>query len=467
MKPGRLSLASFDLGAARCGAADAFLRLTALAGSSRGFLLKKEGTSPRVFMGARPFETLRVSGGRVISETAAGKKTLAGNPFKALGKRLGEFKVAAGPEFTSGAVGYLGYEMAGYLERIPKRPLKQEAVIMLFDRIVVFERGRARLWALLPGRSAAKARKSASRFAEKLSLALGARGAKPQRPYKRLPRLELAPIKGTMGRPAFLRGVRRIKELIGEGDMFQCVLSERFSARTAADPVKVFKSLELEGGSPYLFLLKDADEHLVGASPERLVGVFGRKLLNMPIAGTRPRGGDARRDKNLERALKRSPKERAEHLMLVDLARNDLGRVSEPGSVRVRELMAVRKYSHVMHLVSEVEGRLEKGLTAWDAMAASFPAGTVSGAPKVRAMERLARLEPAARGFYAGALVQHDFSGNMDSCIAIRTMSIKGGRVVLQAGAGVVADSGPAREYREVLSKLRGLRWALAHAGRR
>jgi anthranilate synthase component 1 len=264
-----------------------------------------------------------------------------------------------------------------------------------------------------------------------------------------------------------MKGVRRIKELIGEGDMFQCVLSERFETKSAADPLAVFRSLERESRSPYLFLLKDGREHLVGASPERLVEVDGRKVYNSPIAGTRPRGGDARRDQLLERALRRSPKERAEHLMLVDLARNDLGRVSLPGSVRVRELMRVKRFSHVMHLVSEVEGRLGRGVPAWEALAAGFPAGTVSGAPKVRAMERLARLEPVARGFYAGALVQYDFTGNLDSCIAIRTMSLCGGRAVLQAGAGVVADSDPAREYREVLNKLRELRWALAHAGRR
>jgi anthranilate synthase component 1 len=268
----------------------------------------------------------------------------------------------------------------------------------------------------------------------------------------------------TLGKERFLAAVRKLKEHIRAGDIFQAVLSETFHVKTAASPARLCRLLAGLGAPPYLFWLKDGQRHLIGASPERLIKVENGRALNCPIAGTRPRGATRAKDLAFERALLKSPKERAEHLMLVDLARNDLGRVSAPGTVKVRDFLSVRRFPNVMHIVSEVEGVLERGKTAWQALAASFPAGTVSGAPKVRAMELLSGFEISPRGFYAGAVLQHDFSGNLDSCITIRAMGLEKGTARLQAGAGIVADSNPEREHQEILNKLLSLRRALVLA---
>jgi len=261
------------------------------------------------------------------------------------------------------------------------------------------------------------------------------------------------PPRSNFERSEFESAVSTVKELIKAGECYQVVLSQRFSKPTAADPLAVYRALRTINPSPYMFLLKFADRAIVGASPEMLVRSEGRKLTYHPIAGTRKRGADAAEDNRLAEEMRHDTKEVAEHLMLVDLGRNDLGRVAEYGSVKVEELMAVEKYSHVQHLVSTLTAELRPDRDRFDALAACFPAGTVSGAPKVRAVEIIRELEPTPRGIYSGAVGYFDYSGNMDTCIAIRTLVLENGVASIQAGAGIVADSIPAAEYEETVSK--------------
>jgi anthranilate synthase component 1 len=264
------------------------------------------------------------------------------------------------------------------------------------------------------------------------------------------------------GDPAFfLAGVRRAKRHIERGDVFQVVLSRRRTFESAADPFDVYRALRMVNPSPYMYFLKDGGAAVAGASPEMLVRVEGGRVETRPLAGTRPRGADGDEDRRLEEELRGDVKERAEHLMLVDLGRNDLGRVCRFGSVRVPELMAVERYSHVMHLVSAVTGALAPGRDALDALVAAFPAGTLSGAPKIRAMELIDELEPARRGLYGGALGYLDLRGNLDFCIAIRTIVMQDGRATVQAGAGIVADSDPEAELAETEAKAGAMRAAL------
>jgi anthranilate synthase component 1 len=274
-------------------------------------------------------------------------------------------------------------------------------------------------------------------------------------------------VESNFTRPMFLAAVRKSKEYVRAGDVFQVVISQRFSARTDAEPFEIYRALRVLNPSPYMYFLKLGDTAIVGSSPELLLKVQGREAFYRPIAGTRPRGKDEAEDQVLAAELAADPKERAEHIMLVDLGRNDLGRVSEYGSVRVERLEFVEYYSHVMHLVSTLRGRLRPDVDCLEALAACFPAGTVSGAPKIRAMEIIDELEPTRRGIYAGAILYLDFSGNLDSCIAIRTMVVKNGLASVQAGAGLVADSVPEREYQETVNKARALIAALevAHGG--
>ena len=263
----------------------------------------------------------------------------------------------------------------------------------------------------------------------------------------------------------FEKMVLRAKEYISEGDIFQVVLSQRFESEFSADPLDLYRCLRFGNPSPYMFLLNFGDEFCaLGSSPELHVRVRGRTAELRPIAGTRPRGTDPRSDEANARELLADPKERAEHVMLIDLARNDLGRIAQIGSVRVTEQMTIERYSHVMHIVSHVEARLRDGLTAFDAFRATFPAGTVSGTPKIRAMQIIAELEKARRGFYAGAVGWFGFDGNCDSCIALRSVVLKNGRAFVQAGAGIVADSDPAREREETERKAMAVLAAIARA---
>jgi anthranilate synthase component 1 len=257
--------------------------------------------------------------------------------------------------------------------------------------------------------------------------------------------------------------VERAKEYIAAGDIFQVVLSQRWDFEPGVTPFELYRALRAVNPSPYMYFLRfggsspKSTMHVIGSSPEMLVRIAGRKLEYRPIAGTRRRGGHEHEDATLEKEMREDDKERAEHVMLVDLGRNDLGRVSEYGSVKVRDLMRVERYSHVMHLVSALEGRLRPELDAIDAFAACFPAGTLSGAPKVRAMQIIEELEPTRRGVYGGSILYADFAGNLDSCIAIRTLLMKGKQAYLQAGGGIVADSDPQREFEETENKARAI----------
>jgi len=258
--------------------------------------------------------------------------------------------------------------------------------------------------------------------------------------------------------------VAKIKEYITAGEAIQVVLSQRLSQPTGADPFEIYRALRSINPSPYMFYLDLKDFYIIGASPEILVRVEDGIVATRPLAGTRPRGATPEEDTQLENELRHDEKERAEHIMLVDLGRNDIGRVSEPGTVAVSDLMEVERYSHVMHLVTHVQGKLRKDMTAFDALRACFPAGTVSGAPKIRAMEIIAEFEPEKRGPYAGAVGYFSFNGNMDMAIAIRTMALKDGIAYVQAGGGIVYDSVPALEYEESMNKARGLLKAIAQA---
>ena len=258
-------------------------------------------------------------------------------------------------------------------------------------------------------------------------------------------------------RPQFIKSVERAKEYIAAGDIFQVVLSQRLDFAPEVAPFDVYRALRAVNPSPYMYFLRMGNTHVLGSSPEMLVRVTDRKLEYRPIAGTHPRGHDEAEDARLEKAMLEDEKERAEHVMLVDLGRNDLGRVSEYGSVKVRDLMYVERYSHVMHLVSALEGKLRSDLDALDAFAACFPAGTLSGAPKVRAMQIIEELEPVRRGVYGGSVLYADFAGNLDSCIAIRTMLMQAKQAYLQAGAGIVADSDPETEFQECMNKAQAL----------
>jgi anthranilate synthase component I len=255
----------------------------------------------------------------------------------------------------------------------------------------------------------------------------------------------------------FLKSVERAKEYIAAGDIFQVVLSQRLHFIPEVAPFDIYRALRTVNPSPYLYFLRMDDTHVLGSYPEMLVRVIGKKLEYRPIAGTHPRGVDDAEDRRIEQEMLHDEKERAEHVMLVDLGRNDLGRVSEYGSVKVKDLMYVERYSHVMHIVSALEGKLREGLDALDAFAACFPAGTLSGAPKVRAMQIIEELEPVRRGIYGGSVLYADFAGNLDSCIAIRTMLMKGKQAYLQAGAGIVADSDPESEFQECMNKARAV----------
>jgi anthranilate synthase component 1 len=275
-------------------------------------------------------------------------------------------------------------------------------------------------------------------------------------------------LSSTMSREEFLRAVEHAKEYVRAGDVVQAVISQRLSTRTSADPFDIYRALRIVNPSPYMYYLRLGDLRMVGSSPEVLVRLEGDRIDLRPIAGTRRRGRDEEEDRVLERELLDDPKERAEHIMLVDLGRNDLGRVSRIGTVKVTELMAIERYSHVMHIVSNVQGMLEEGRDAFDLLRACFPAGTVSGAPKIRAMEIIEELERIRRGPYAGAVGYFGFSGNMDTCITIRTILMADGMAHIQAGAGIVADSVPEREYEETMNKAQGMIKAIemAESGR-
>ncbi len=382
-------------------------------------------------------------------------------------KRFRPVPVAGLPRFHGGMVGYLSYEVARYFERLPSPepdPLSlPESLMIMADTLLVFDHVAHKIKVVsnvhLDGDIRA-AYQAATDKIDRLVERLG-KAVPVEIPAAASSKSMVA---SNLSQAKFEDIVQQTKEYIYAGDIIQAVLSHRLSRRTEASPFAIYRALRSINPSPYMYYLQLGDFYIVGASPELLVRVEDGIVSNHPIAGTRPRSHDAAKDRALEEELKNDEKERAEHLMLVDLGRNDIGRISEPGTVKVTQFMDIERYSHVMHLVSHVQGKLRAGLTQFDAMRACFPAGTVSGAPKIRAMEIIAELEPDKRGAYAGAVGYFDFSGNMDTAIAIRTIIVKDSVAYVQAGAGIVADSVPEREYQECLNKAQALLTAIEQA---
>ncbi|MGA7907508.1 MAG: anthranilate synthase component I, partial [Candidatus Sulfotelmatobacter sp.] len=420
------------------------------------------------FLGARPYMRLRAQGSVIEIDRGRRRERLEGNVFQIVKQLLRDHQPAAMPglpPFTAGAVGYFSYDVVRQLENIGEHARNDlslpDCELMFFDRLLAFDHLRHQIHIIAAAdvsrESPRHAYERAVRDIEALERKLAA-GLRPSLWRRSKPRRAGAlKVHAGTSRANFLRGVERCKEYIAAGDIFQVVLSQRLDFIPGVAPFDLYRALRQVNPSPYLYFLRMGETHVLGSSPEMLVRVTGRKLEYRPIAGTHPRGRDEAEDLRLEEQMRNDEKERAEHVMLVDLGRNDLGRVSEYGSVKVKELMYVERYSHVMHLVSALEGTLRRNLDALDAFAACFPAGTLSGAPKVRAMQIIEELEPVRRGIYGGSVLYADFAGNLDSCIGIRTMVMQGKRAYLQAGAGIVADSDPAREFEESMNKAQAL----------
>ena len=428
------------------------------------------------FLGVKPAEVFRYLNGACVLESESRTSWVQSNPLDYLRNRVERYRpvrVPGLPPLVAGAIGYFAYDMVRLMERIPDTARDDvgmdDAVMMFFLGLVVFDHVRHRVWIVrnvyTDGDGSLRTKYNQAVREIKTTRRRLDEPLASEHPPKRKPH-ELK-IKSNFTHARFLRSVRKAKEYIRAGDIFQVALSQRFSAQTDADPFEIYRALRVVNPSPYMYFLKLGDISVVGSSPEMLLKVQDRDASYRPIAGTRPRGRDEAEDLQFEADLAADPKEQAEHIMLVDLGRNDLGRVSEYGSVFVEKLMTVERYSHVMHLVSSLRGRLREDVDCFEALAACFPGGTLSGAPKVRAMEIIDELEPTRRGIYAGAILYLDFSGNLDSCIAIRTMVVKKGMAYVQAGAGLVADSVPETEYRETVNKARALLTALefAHSG--
>ena len=427
------------------------------------------------FLGGEP-SILFQSKGRRVEITRDGQTEVQEgvDPLDALKQLMGEFhpvEVEGLPRFCGGAVGYLSYDMVRFFERLPDRTVDDlnvpDSMFMLTDTIVIFDHMLQKIKvvsnALVDG-PPEKAYQQAIAKIEHLIARL--RQPPPLRPARPLPGGPLT-LTSTFTKEAYERVVERAKEYIRAGDIIQVVPSQRLETAIDVDPFDIYRTLRTVNPSPYMFYLKFGNLRLVGSSPEVNVRLEGSLIELRPLAGTRRRGRHSAEDLEITAELMQDPKERAEHIMLVDLGRNDVGRVAKIGSVKVTELLQVEKYSHVMHLVSHVVGELAEGKDCYDVMRATFPQGTVSGAPKIRAMEIIEELEPTKRGPYAGAVGYFSYSGNMDTCIALRTMTVKGNTAFVQAGGGVVADSVPELEYEETLNKARALMRAieLAQAG--
>jgi anthranilate synthase component 1 len=436
----------------------AFAKLRPLGGA---FLLESVEGGERMgrysFIGVMPRATCVFRDGTATVLETAGVRTMAyADPLDLLREELASYRREGGgdlPRFSGGAVGYVSYEAARRFERLPaaERDVLRmpEAAFAIYDTVVCFDHVRHSL--LVIAHDVAGAREGGEERISRVFAALDAPLALPS--AERRTRTVTA-----NGTPEEFRArASRARDLIAEGDCIQIVVAQRFDVRPAPDPLALYRALRHVNPSPYMFLIEAAGATLVGASPEPFVRVEDGRVVMHPIAGTRPRGRDEAEDALNERELRGSEKERAEHVMLVDLTRNDIGRVSSPGTVRVRELMRVDRFSHVMHLTSVVDGELAPGVDALDAFRACFPAGTVSGAPKIRAMERIAELERDRRGPYAGAVGYIGFDGRLDTCITIRTAVIADGVCRIEAGAGIVADSDPAAEEAETRAKARAL----------
>ncbi|MEK6304481.1 MAG: anthranilate synthase component I [Acidobacteriota bacterium] len=455
----------------------AYLKIERL--SPFSFLLESVEGGEKVarysFLGFDPHIVVRSRAGKVTITTGSSEEQ-SNEPMLAVLRRLSGRHIPVRapdlPPFACGAVGFMGYDAVRWFERIPDTNpddlQMDEAVMMFFSRLLAFDHVRHQIHLIANVFTGGKSEgleaeyRQATDSIDDIEAQLGDQIEPLPRPGSS----EAAVLRSNMTKEEFEQAVVRAKEYIAAGDIFQVVLSQRFEVGLESNPFEVYRALRVVNPSPYMFYLKLGANSIIGASPEMLVRATGRRLEYRPIAGTRPRGATETEDILLGEEMRADEKEVAEHVMLVDLGRNDLGRVSDYGSVEVTELMTVERYSHVMHLVSAIKSRLKPGMDRFDALAACFPAGTVTGAPKVRAMEIIDELEPTRRGIYAGAVMYLDYSGNLDSCIAIRTIVTKNGRAYIQTGAGIVADSIPESEYFETINKARAMLQAIEMANR-
>ncbi len=454
----------------------AFLRMADDA--PEAFLLESveggEHVGRYTFIGIAPYKRMEARGRTISVAEGRRRRTFEGDIFEELKAALAGHSPArlpGLPPFTAGAVGFFSYDVVRLIEKLPSHAKDElgvpDACLMFFDQVLAFDHVKKEILLIATADltrdgSYARCERRLDKMEKRLAAALPKSAV-----LRKLPRGRLKMVPRT-SKAAFLKSVATAKEYIASGDVFQCVLSQRFDCEPGVPAFDVYRSLRIVNPSPYMFFLRFGDpekpQHIVGSSPELLVRVHGRAVEYRPIAGTRKRSADEVEDRALEADLRADEKEVAEHIMLVDLGRNDVGRVSEFGSVRVKDLMFVERYSHVMHLVSSIEGRLKPEMEPIDAFKACFPAGTLSGAPKIRAMEIIEELEPARRGVYGGSIFYADFSGNLDSCIAIRTLYMNGKQGHVQAGAGIVADSIPEMEFEECGNKARAVVKAIERA---
>jgi anthranilate synthase component 1 len=429
------------------------------------------------FLGSRPSVIVKSFGNTVeiIRDGRTAKSSIKRDPLDAVKKVLSAYRPVpdpALPRFFGGAVGFMGYDVVRFFEELPARAKAgldiPDVFFMITDTIVVFDNithmikvvSNAHVKGKSPEAAYREAVGKVNALVRKLKTGVKGQGARGKGRSKNKEHA----LTSNFTKAEYEQAVLRAKEYIKAGDIFQVVPSQRFETRINVEPYEIYRALRLINPSPYMYFLRCGDTTVVGASPEVMVRLEGERIDLRPIAGTRRRGSSEEEDQALAGELLADPKERAEHIMLVDLGRNDVGRVSEPGSVQVSELMVIERYSHVMHIVSNVRGRLSSGRDSYDVIRACFPAGTVSGAPKIRAMEIIDELEPTRRGPYAGAVGYFGFSGNMDTCITIRTLVINKGVAYIQAGGGVVADSDPAAEYQETVNKAKAMMRAVEMA---
>ncbi len=460
----------------------AYLRLQE--GRPYAFLLESveggETVGRYSFLGSDPFLVCSIGGKRLDVDTTAGRNLHFSADdrhgfFAALRSTMARFQSVRLPDlppFTGGAVGYFGYEMVRLVEDIPATGTDDlevdDAALMFFKTILAFDHLRnqihivSNLFVEETDRPLEALYSDAVKEIEAVEELLG----RPLEPPVSRHVQDQVEVRSNFAKPDYLECVERAKRHITAGDIFQVVLSQRFEVELPAAPFEIYRALRIVNPSPYMYFLKMPNAAIVGASPEMLLKIRDREARYRPIAGTRPRGANEGEDRALAEELAADEKERAEHVMLVDLGRNDLGRVSKYGTVRVDDFMIIERYSHVMHLVSSLSSELGDDVDRFDALMACFPAGTVSGAPKIRAMEIIDENEPTKRGVYGGAILYADFSNNLDSCIAIRTLVAKDGRGYIQAGGGIVADSVPENEFTETVNKARALVRAVELAAR-
>jgi len=421
------------------------------------------------FLAVEPFWELIAHGKQVTVRGEGGERKFdSPDPLDELRRRLNAFRAVHLPElppFEGGAIGYAGYDVVRYVENLPNAPQDDRGLpdlsFAFYDRMVVFDNVSKTLFLIAMARldklpDARAAYDDACRRVDDLVARLSQPTNVPPADVATSGAPQIA-WKSNLRQDEYEAAIRKCVEYIRAGDIFQVVISQRLELELGCDPFEVYRTLRVVNPSPFMFFLRTPEVTLVGSSPEIMCRVIDKQATVRPLAGTRPRGATDEEDRKLAEELLADPKERAEHVMLVDLGRNDIGRVAKFGTVKLSDVMVIERYSHVMHITSNVTGKLRDDCDAFDALKACLPAGTVSGAPKVRAMQIIDELEPHRRGPYAGAVGYIDYAGNMDTCIALRTLVVQGGKAYIQAGAGIVADSVPASEYQETLNKARGL----------